>query len=341
MADVAKLAGVSISTVSHVLNGTRFVAPETRDAVLLAVGELGYAGVKGIASTRSSRRAIGLVITGASNPYFGELVAGVEQEASRAGFVLLLCDSHDDPERELSAVQSLISHNVEAVVIAPTPLWEEKTLPLLRKQGRPFVLVDRLSSARCDQVGLENESVSATVVEHLIELGHRRIGMVAGLEGLSTSSERVRGYRRALHESGIEADPGLVVPGLSTVAGGRSATLRLMAMSRRPTAIFSGNNAMTIGVLRALREAHCAIPRDVALIAFDDFEWADTVTPALTAIAQPFHAIGAQAVQLLLRRLADPLAPRRVVRLPAEIAHRNSCGCGVRSGPAGNAPAEE
>lgn len=340
MADVARRAGVSISTVSHVLNGTRFVASSTRDAVLSAVDELGYQGMKDVTNTRNSSRAIGLVITGASNPYFGELVAGVEQEATRAGYALLLCDSHDDPKQELSAVQTLISHNVEAIVIAPTPSWEDKTLPLLRKHGRPFVLVDRLSSARCDQVGLENESVSATLVEHLIEIGHRRIGMVAGLDGLSTSIERVRGYQRALQESGIEADADLIVPGLSTVAGGRSATLRLMAMRPRPTAIFSGNNAMTIGALRALREAHCAIPHDVALIAFDDFEWAETVTPALTAIAQPFHAMGAQAVQLLLRRLADPLAPRRVVRLPAEIAHRHSCGCGIRRGPAAPAPAK-
>ncbi|NNG38688.1 LacI family DNA-binding transcriptional regulator [Flexivirga sp. ID2601S] len=326
MHEVAARAGVSTSTVSHVINGTRHVAPDTRDAVLQAVAALDYA-ITPHPQTAAGRRTIGLVITGASNPYNGELIQGVEGEATRAGFGLFLCDSHDDPRREAEAVRGLITHNAEAVVIAPTPEWEAQALPMLRKSERPFVLVDRLSSARCDQVSAESESVSATLVEHLIDLGHRRIGMLSGLPGLSTSIERVRGYQRALSDAGIPIDPALIACGESRATSARAATLQLMRGNAAPTALFSANNAMTIGALQALGELGLRIPDDLAVVAFDDFEWAAAMTPALTAVAQPFHAMGAQAVQLLLRRLQDPLAPRRVVRLPTEIAHRHSCGC--------------
>lgn len=326
LADVAGLAGVSITTVSHVVNGTRYVAPATRERVREALASLDYAPPAPVAA-KSSGRAIGLAVTGASNPYFGDLIAGVESEASRAGFALLLCDTHDDSALEANAVATLLSHNVEAVILAPTAGWEAATLPALRKHQTPFVLVDRMSDVRCDQVGTENESVSFALVDHLIETGHRRIGMLAGLAGLSTTSERLAGYHRALEHSGIPRDARLVVEAKSTVDGGRAGVRALLSLPVPPTAIFSANNAMTIGALLALKETGLRIPADLALITFDDFEWASAISPALTAVAQPFHAMGARAVQLLLRRLADPFAPRRAERLPAEIEHRESCGC--------------
>ncbi|HEV7196590.1 MAG TPA: LacI family DNA-binding transcriptional regulator [Pedococcus sp.] len=326
LADVAAVAGVSITTVSHVVNGTRFVAPDTRDRVRQALASLNYESPPLAVRTRSGR-ALGLAITGASNPYFGELIQGVESEASRAGFALLLCDTHDDAQREAAAVAMLQAHNVEAIVIAPTQGWQSATLPLLRRHVTPFVLVDRMSEVRCDQVGTENEAVSVALVEHLLELGHRRIGMLTGLEGLSTTHERWRGYVRAHEIMDVPVDARLAVPAHSTVGGGRAGTAAMIRMGEPPTAIFSGNNAMTIGALLALKQGRRRVPEDIALVTFDDFEWASAMSPALTAAAQPFHAMGAQAVQLLLRRLEDPFAPRRVVRLPAEIEHRESCGC--------------
>jgi LacI family transcriptional regulator len=335
LADVAALAGVSITTVSHVLNGTRFVAADTRDRVRHALASLNYEPPP-LAVRHRTGRALGLAITGASNPYFGELIHGVESEASRAGFALLLCDTHDEPQREASAVAMLLAHNVEAVVLAPTPGWESETLPMLRKHQTPFVLIDRMSDVRCDQVGTENEAVSVALVEHLLDLGHRRIGMLTGLVGLSTTDERWRGYVRAHEIAGVPVDERLAVPAHSTVAGGRAGTVTLLRMAQPPTAIFSGNNAMTVGALLALKERSRRIPEDMALVTFDDFEWAGAMSPALTAAAQPFHAMGAQAVHLLLRRLDDPFAPRRILRLPAEIEHRESCGCHpVRSREAG------
>jgi LacI family transcriptional regulator len=326
MVDVAELAGVSISTVSHVLNGTRFVKAETRERVRHALDSLDYAPPAPVVSKRSGR-ALGLAITGASNPYFGDLIAGVESEASRAGFALLLCDTHDDAQLEATAVAALLAHNVEAVVLAPTPGWQDVTLPVLRKHQTPFVLVDRMSDVRCDQIGTENESVATALVEHLIDIGHRRIGMLSGLAGLSTTNERQLGYLEAHRAAGLTVDRNLVIAAHSTLAGGRAGVQSLLRLPDPPTAIFSANNAMTIGALIALKESRHRIPDDVALVTFDDFEWASAMSPALTAAAQPFHAMGARAVQLLMRRLADPFAPRRIERLPAEIEHRESCGC--------------
>lgn len=325
LADVARRAGVSITTVSHVVNGTRYVAPETRERVRVALEDVRYEPPVPVVPKRTGR-AIGLAVTGASNPYVGELIQGVTTEASRAGYALLLCDTFDD-HREAAAVGALLSHNVEAVIIAPSPGWEAETLPMLRKYNMPFVLIDRMSDVRCDQVGTENESVTVALVEHLLDLGHRRIGMLNGLEGLSTTDERLHGYFRAHDVAGVPVDRRLIVACHSTVSGARAGVAALVRLADRPTAIFSGNNAMTIGALLALKQARLSIPGDMALVTFDDFEWASAISPALTAATQPFFAMGAQAVQLLQRRLADPYAPRRVIRLPAEIEHRESCGC--------------
>ncbi|TDT29932.1 LacI family DNA-binding transcriptional regulator [Naumannella halotolerans] len=323
LADLAERAGVSISTVSHVINGTRFVAPQTRRAVEQALSELG----RPARAAAPKNRAVGLVTTAASNPYCGEIIHGVDSEASRNGFAVLLCDSHDDPAREEEAVRTLVSHRVDAVIIAPTRDWQSVTLPILRHHELPFVLVDRTDDVRCDQVTTESQGASRALVDHLLEIGHRRIGMITGVDGISTTTERIAGYREAHLDAQVPVDPSLIVSGRSTVDGGRRATETLLSHPDPPTGLFSANNAMTIGVLLAVRDAGLRIPDDIAVVVFDDLEGAEVFSSPLTAVAQPFVAVGAQAFQLLYRRLQDPLAPRRLVRLPNEIEHRDSCGC--------------
>jgi LacI family transcriptional regulator, galactose operon repressor len=324
MADVAKLADVSVSTVSHVLNSTRFVADETRSRVEEAAASLGY-----LLRRRESPvgPTIGLAITGASNPYLAELILGVESEARRAGYAMLFCDTHDQPKTERDSVALLLSRRVDGVILAPTDSSDQLTLPMLNRQHTPFVLVDRfVKDVDCDQVGTESETAACQLVEHLIKRGHTDIGMLVGLRGLSTSAERLAGYRRAHRVNGLPIHPELLRDGESSVAGGRRATLQLIRAGKM-TALFSGNNAMTIGALLALREEGMVIGKDVALVAFDDLEWGEAMPSPLTAAAQPFHAMGARAVQLLIRRLNDPLATRKILRLPASIEHRSSCGC--------------
>ncbi|WP_343981255.1 MULTISPECIES: LacI family DNA-binding transcriptional regulator [Kribbella] len=329
MTEVARSAGVSVSTVSHVVNGTRLVATATREKVLRAMLLLGYEH-RPIARSLSagSNQTIGLALTAASNPYWVDLVQGIDGEATRAGLNLIIVDTRDDARHEAAAVANLLAHHIEGLVIAPADGWRDLTLPLLRDHPVPYVIVDRIDpDLRADQVGVENEASTAAVIDHLISAGHTRIGMIAGISGLATSAERLRGFRLAHHRAELTVDPDLVVDGASTSEGGRRAALALLDLPDPPTAIFAANNDMTIGAMAAFKAAGIRIPRDLAIVHFDDFAWADLFTPGMTAIAQPSAAIGARAVQLLLRRMTDHEAPPQTIRLPAEIMHRESCGC--------------
>jgi LacI family transcriptional regulator, galactose operon repressor len=329
MTDVARTAGVSVSTVSHVVNGTRLVAAATREKVHEAMGLLGYEH-NPIARSLSAgtNRTIGLALTAASNPYWVDLVQGIDGEATRAGLNLIIVDTRDDARHEAVAVANLLAHHIEGLVIAPSDGWRQLTLPLLRDHPVPYVIVDRIDpDLRADQVGVENEASTAAVIDHLISAGHTRIGMIAGISGLATSAERLRGYRNAHQRADLAIDPVLIVDGASTSEGGRRAALALLGLPEPPTAVFAANNDMTIGALAAFKAAGIKVPRDLALVHFDDFAWADLFSPGLTAVAQPSAAIGARAVQLLLRRMTDREAPPQTIRLPAEIMHRESCGC--------------
>ena len=327
MADVARAAGVSTSTVSHVLNGTRKVSEETERAVRDAIQATGYTHDRIARSLATGRtRTIGLAMSAISNPYFAELAHAIEQEAAHAGYSLLLADTHDDPERELRATRDLLGRRVDGVILAPSA-EPVAALDLLRKRGVATVLIDRFMPVDLDQIATENATPTALLVEHLAELGHKRIGMIAGLQGLSTSEERIAGYRRGLDSASIEFDPDLVVRGDSDAEHARTAVLRLLALERPPTALVVSNNRMTIGAMQALRDAALTVPDDIALVGFDDFEWADLFHPRLTSIAQANTEIGQQSVAMLLSRLANPELAVRKVQLEPKFVHRESCGC--------------
>ncbi|MFF9812889.1 LacI family DNA-binding transcriptional regulator [Streptomyces sp. NPDC014006] len=333
MADVARSAGVSVATVSHVLNGTRPVLPQTRQAVLDAIDELGYTPNTLARSLVTSRtRSIGLAVSAISNPYFTEILQGVEAAALEEGYSLLIADPHDDPGHERRVVQLLHERRVDGVIVAPSAR-PDGLVGYLARHAVPAVFLDRAVDAptdpafRFDQVFAENAAPTARLVAHLAELGHRRIGLVAGLPGLSTTRERMSGYRHGLAAAALPYDERLVVHGDSAAGGAERATAELLALAVPPTALISANNAMTIGALRALRARGLTVPDDIALGCFDDFAWADVFSPRLTAIAQPSRELGATAVRVLLERLAQPERPARTVRLPCSFVHRTSCGC--------------
>ncbi|MDQ1071506.1 LacI family transcriptional regulator [Streptomyces canus] len=345
MADVARSAGVSVATVSHVLNGTRPVLPHTRQAVLDAVDELGYTPNTLARSLVTSRtRSIGLAVSAISNPYFTEILQGVEAGALEHGYSLLIADPHDDPDHECKVVQLLHERRVDGMIVAPSADPRE-LVSYLGRHRVPTVFLDRVIDGviegvagggveapadgpqRFDQVCAENTGPTARLVTHLAGRGHRRIGLVAGLPGLSTTAERITGYRQGLTTARLPYDDDLVVHGDSESAGAERATATLLSLAAPPTALVTANNAMTIGTLRALRDRGLSVPDDLALCCFDDFAWADLFSPRLTAIAQPSREIGAQAVRVLLDRLAAPDRPARTVRLDCTFVHRTSCGC--------------
>ncbi|MFJ9960736.1 LacI family DNA-binding transcriptional regulator [Streptomyces avermitilis] len=333
MADVARSAGVSVATVSHVLNDTRPVLPHTRQAVLDAIDELGYTPNTLARSLVTARtRSIGLAVSAISNPYFTEILQGVEAGALKHGYSLLIADPHDDPKHEQRVVRLLHERRVDGLIVAPSADPGD-LVAYLGRHDVPTVFLDRLvnvpadGTARFDQVGAENAEPMARLVTHLAGLGHQRIGLVAGLPGLSTTNERISGYRHGLAAAGLPHDERLVARGDSEAAGAERATTALLSLAAPPTALVTANNAMTIGALRALRGRGLSVPDDLALCCFDDFAWADLFAPRLTVISQPSKEIGAQAVRLLLDRLAAPDRPSRTVRLPSTFVHRTSCGC--------------
>lgn len=328
MATVAAEAGVSITTVSHVLNGTRRVNEKTSARVHAAIERTGFRPnsiARALAGART--RSIGLAMSGISNPYFMDVIAAIEAEAADHGYALLLGDTHDEPEKELQMVQELVLRRVDGLLIAPSPGADANVLRYLSTQTVPTVLVDRFLPVDLDQVGTENEEPTAQLVEHLVDLGHRRIGLVAGLADMSTTDERIRGYRTALHRRGLPVDEGLITVGRIPYAPAHPAVERLLDGHDPATALVVGSNSMTIRVLRALRERGLTVPDDLALVAFDDFEWSDLFHPRLTVIAQPTREIGSQAVKLLLSRLDEPHRAPQSLRLPATFVHRDSCGC--------------
>ncbi|MFJ4812351.1 LacI family DNA-binding transcriptional regulator [Streptomyces longwoodensis] len=350
MADVARHAGVSVATVSHVLNDTRPVLPHTRQAVLDAIEVLGYTPNTLARSLVTARtRSIGLAVSAISNPYFTEILQGVEASALEHGYGLLIADPHDDPEHERTVVQLLHERRVDGMIVAPSA-EPSALLAYLTRHRVPAVLLDRTvdtpagasaevdDAPRFDQVCAENTGPMSRLVTHLAERGHRRIALVAGLPGLSTTAERISGYRLGLAAAGLPYDERLLVHGDSASEGAQRATAGLLSLAVPPTALVTGNNAMTIGALRALRDRGRSVPEDLALCCFDDFAWADLFSPRLTAIAQPSREIGAAAVGVLLERLDTPRRPARTVRLPCAFVHRTSCGCPEEQPEEGDRP---
>jgi LacI family transcriptional regulator len=324
MADIARVSGVSITTVSHVVNKTRPVRQETEAAVLAAIGQVGYRPQVTAGTPQS--RILGLASSAFSNPSFNDLIHGIEQTATRVGYSLLVSDTHDDVSVELRAMTELIAHRVSAVLLAPSP-DPSAALAYARGQGVPVVVVDRMIDADLDQVGAENVESVAILVDHLAEVGHTRIAMINGMPGLSTTDERVEGFRRGAQRNGIQLTDESVVSGHGEDEASQEAMMSLMSAARPPTALVMGNNRATIGAMRAARTMGIEVPRDVALVAYDDFEWADLFRPRLTVIAQPTRQMGEHAVDLAISRISGPNRASRRLTLTTSFVHRESCGC--------------
>jgi len=323
--DVARHAGVSVSTVSHVVNGTRFVSPETAQRVNEAIAVVGYLP-NGLARAlkRASTSSVGLAISAISNPYFSDIICAIEAECARLGLTVLLSDTQEDPERELAVVQTLHQRRVDGIVLAPSGN-PEKTLAYLQKAGLPCVLVDRMADESFDQVGIDNFEAMRVLIDHVVAQGHRRIGYICGQPGLITTRERVQGFRAALAAHGIEVTPSYLSTTNATTADATDSAKAMLRLAEPPTALVSGNNMATIGAMRGIRERGLSVPGDVALVGIDDFEWADCFEPRLTLMAQPCQELGRQAAALLVHRIESPDGERQAIRLKPTLQVRDSC----------------
>jgi len=325
--DVARKAGVSVSTVSHVLNGTRRVSPATARAVQAVIDSVGYKpNILARSLKAASSRSVGIAISSISNPYFSDIICAIESECARLGMMVFLSDTEDDPARELEVVIALHQRRVDGIILAPSADPERRALAFLRGVRLPCVLVDRTPDAEFDQVGVKNREAMRELVDHVAALGHNRIGYVGGHSGFETTLERIAGYRDCLLGRGLLVDEHLLVMGNATTDCAMVATKALLALRDPPTALVGGNNLATIGIMKALRARGLRVPKDISVVGFDDFEWADCFEPRLTLVAQPCVEIGRQAAFLLMERIAAPEGARRTVRLEASIVARESCG---------------
>jgi len=329
ISDVARMAGVSTSTVSHVINGTRPVRDETRTRVEEAVRATGYRRDSLARALRRSRTdSIGLILTDVSEPAFAAMARGVEREAMGAGLTVLLANSGEDPELEARALEVLAERRVDGLLIAPVARSHRKAIAAVIEQGTPVVLIDRLGGVRADQVGVENAAPVRELVHHLVEHGHRRIALAAGDTDVPTLAERRRGYLEALGEAGIPVDDTLVVTGSGRADDTRERMLGVLRQPEPPSAVVAASTETAVGVLEAAKSLGLATPDDFAFATFDGFPHSDLFRPGITTVTQPAHEIGATAMELLLSRIDGTLTSRpRTIRLEPEITYRESCGC--------------
>jgi LacI family transcriptional regulator len=322
--DVARRAGVSAMTVSRVINHEPRVSEETRRRVEAAVVELGYVPRRVV-----RRKTIGVVVPDIANPFFTLVVRGAEDVAWSNGRHVILCNSQGDLERERGHLDDLLAFGVEGILIAPVSDRSAPRLRALKQNNLPFVLLDR-SVAGYDGDLVQGDSVAGarTLVQHLIALGHRRIAMIAEPTDVSTARDRILGYREALEAAGIEVRLELVAAsGAINPQSANDATSYFLDLPSPPTAIFAVNNVAAIGVAEAVRGRGLEIPRDLALVCFDDLGQASRIDPFLTVLAQPAETFGTIGVQLLLDRLGGRIDEReRIVVLPGELVVRASSG---------------
>ncbi|ADD29262.1 LacI family DNA-binding transcriptional regulator [Meiothermus ruber] len=303
--DVAKLAQVSPATVSRALSRPEMVAEATRKRILQAAQELGYQPNQLARSLRQrSSQTLGLIITDILNPFHATLAKGVQDAAEKHNYTVFLFNTDEDPEKERRALNVLRGHQPRGLLIVPSPQAKEN-LKLVTKL--PIVELDRTSGTPgIRTVMVDNVGGARKAVQHLIDLGHRRIGMIVGRLDISTAVERLQGYREALQAAGIPYDETLVRLGNHREADGRAAAQALLSMppDKRPTALFVGNNEMTVGAVLALREMGIRIPQELSVVGFDDSRWAATIEPALTVVAQPTYELGFLACETLLSSLS-------------------------------------
>lgn len=325
--EVAKRAKVSIATVSRVLNKSDKVVPETRAAVEQALLDLGYRPSRVARRLRmNSGRAhlVGLIIPDIQNPFYAEIARGVEDAAYANEYALILCNSDENVEKERFYLDVMRDESVDGIVLPPFDETDRAVVELV-KSGLPVVCVDRsLAQVKTDLVEVDNYQGAFEAVSHLIGKGHATIGLIEGRSQVSTSRERRRGYLDALAANGIAPRKDCMRAGDFKQESGRVLANELLDLRRPPTALFVCNNLMTVGALAAIHHRGLAVPRDVAVVGFDDLPWAEALDPPPTVVRQPAYEVGREAMELLLKRIIDPVRPPVTLRLRPELVIRRS-----------------
>ncbi|MGO1172736.1 MAG: LacI family DNA-binding transcriptional regulator [Actinomycetaceae bacterium] len=298
--EVARAAHVSVTTASRALNGTGRVAETTRARVRAVADELGYRPNELARQLkRGKSSSLGIVVPDITNPFFSELAQGVQEAAARYDSVLLLTATGADPGRTAEAIAQMRARHVAGVVLVEDRLDDDRLVAALN--GMRFVALDReLDQHRATTVTSDHRAGGRLAVQHLVDLGHRRIAHISGRPEIAVARERATGYQEGLAAAGLEVDPSLVVEADFEEEAGYQGTLRLLDRGTDATAIFAVNDLAAIGAVRALDERGLVVPRDISVVGFDDIHLASYVRPGLTTIHQQIDELGRQAAELLL-----------------------------------------
>ena len=323
---VAKKAGVSVATVSRVLNNSPKVKEKTRARVLKIADELNYqpnASARGLALKRTD--IIALIFPDISGPFYSEVIRGVESETGRHNYNVLIYGTHgkDSSARFLRD----LSAKVDGLILMARSV-EDKYALELRRRRVPFVLLDReIENIEADCILVNNSEGAYTAMQHLLEHEYRRIAFVGGPPDSPDSKARFEGYRQALQEHGIACQTELIEHGDFQQLSGYQAMLRLLEQPTQPTAVFAANDEMAIGAMDATHHQGLRIPEDIAFVGFDDIQVASFARPPLTTVRQPMRELGALAAKSLLRRIRAPKSKAETIQLSTEFIIRRSCGC--------------
>jgi len=327
LVDVAKRANVAISTVSRTLSGKGKIGLETQELVRNAMRELGYKPNRVARRLRApvgSGGLIGLIIPNIQNPFFADVARGVEDTAYLQKYAVLLCNYDENEEKQQLYLDVLQSESVDGIIIPPLN-EDDPVLRQLVRSGLPVVCVDR-SIANCDidKVEVDNRRGALDAVKHLIERGHRRIGIITGPKNTSTGRGRLQGYRDAHELAGLPVDEELVRIGDFKEQCGRDHAARLLDLRRPPTALFTCSSLTTIGALHIIAERKVRIPDQLALVGFDDMQLADAYTPPLTMVSQPAYDVGRSAAEMLFKRIQHAKTPPTNIVLSPRLIIRKS-----------------
>jgi LacI family transcriptional regulator len=329
--DVARVADVSIATVSATLNGTARVSQKRAQRVWDAIRAVGYTPHEIARSLRLGHtRSIGLIVGDISNPFFTSLAKAVEASASAAGYMVILANSDESPEKELNLIKLLLEQRVAGILLAPSGHDAEYRSALSAIVRVPVVLVDRqLPGTAYDAVVVDNRGAARMVTDYLVRLKHTRIAIVIGRQHIWTTAQRVMGYREGLRAAGLKRDPDLERQADSRIETAYEATQRLLGMADPPTALFAANNLMLLGALNAILDMRLDCPGRISLAGVDDFPWSSAMRPRLTTVSQPIGEMGTRAVEQLLDRIARRTAIRRLsvktITLEPRFMIRESC----------------
>ncbi len=324
--DVARLAGVSTTTVSHVINKTRFVAETTQKKVKNAVEELNYAPSAVARSLKcNTTRTIGMLVTQSSNPFFAEVVDGVESYCYRQGYTLILCNTGGIYEKQRDYIRMLAEKRVDGILVMCSDLTENLREMLDAHSSIPKVIMDwGPESSQADKIIDNSEEGGYLATKYLLDNGHTYIACLTGHEEKVACIERVAGYKRALKEYGIEFKQERVLVGNFECDTAVLAADKILAMEKRPTAVFCFNDLMALGLISRLQENGVRVPDDISVIGYDNIELSGYFSPPLTTVHQPKRRVGKTAFEILLQRIKDKEHEKRIFEMHPEIIARSS-----------------